>query len=69
MKDITPRLATRILVNGPLWPAAFLRIVWMECTGVPGALGDVANVWASLAGCSEVEGDCADMVVRVQVGL
>ena len=26
----TPRLATRILVNGPPWPAAFLLMVWME---------------------------------------
>ena len=48
----TPRFATRIFVNGPLWPAAFLRIVWMECTGVPGALGVTANIGASLGGCS-----------------
>jgi hypothetical protein len=26
----TPRLATRIFVRGPLCPAAFLLIVWME---------------------------------------
>jgi hypothetical protein len=35
----TPRLATRILGKGPLCPAPFLLMDWMECTGVPGALG------------------------------
>lgn len=38
------------MVNGPEWPAAFLRIVWMECTGVPGALGDPAKMEASRGG-------------------
>lgn len=46
----TPRLATRILVRGPPWPAAFLLIVWIEWTGVPGALGEPANMAASRGG-------------------
>lgn len=58
----TPRLATRIFVNGPLCPAAFLRIVWMEWTGVPGALGDPANMGASRGGCNVF----VAMVVGVQ---
>lgn len=35
---LTPRLATRILVRGPLWPADFLLIVLMVWIGVFGAL-------------------------------
>ena len=54
-RGLTPRLATRILVNGPEWPADFLRIVWMECTGVPGALGVPANMCAMRGGCSDSE--------------
>jgi len=53
----TPRFATRIFVNGPPWPAAFLRIDWIECTGVPGALGDPANIAASRGGCSDDVGE------------
>jgi hypothetical protein len=49
--ELTPRFATSIFVNGPLCPAALRRIVWMECTGVPGALGDTANIGASRGGC------------------
>ena len=57
----TPRLATKILVKGPPCPAAFLLIVWMECTGVPGTLGVPTKVWASRGGCSDV--DCESMIV------
>ena len=39
-------------MSGPAWPADFLRIVWMECTGVPGALGDLMKWPASLGGCN-----------------
>lgn len=46
----TPRFATRIFVRGPPWPAALRRMVWMECTGVPGALGVAAKMGASLGG-------------------
>lgn len=61
LKALTPRLATRIFVNGPLCPAAFLLIVWIECTGVPGTLGVPAKMDASLGGCS----DCSeDMMVE-----
>jgi hypothetical protein len=49
---LTPRLATRIFVSGPLWPAALRRIVWIECTGVPGALGDPADMFARRGGCN-----------------
>ena len=35
-------------------------MVWMECTGVPGALGEAAKMGASLAGCSDA--DCEAMV-------
>lgn len=38
-------------------------IVWIECTGVLGALGDVANMAASLGGCKVADGKGADMVV------
>lgn len=47
-------------MRGPPCPAAFLLIVWMECTGVPGALGEAAKMGASLAGCSVA--DCEAMV-------
>ena len=46
----TPRLATRTFVRGPPCPAALRRIVWMEWTGVPGALGDAANIDARRGG-------------------
>jgi hypothetical protein len=57
----TPRFATRIFVSGPPCPAAFLRMVWIEWTGVPGALGDPAKSPASRAGCSE--DDCGEVMV------
>lgn len=60
---LTPRLATRILVSGPEWPADFLRMVWMECTGVPGALGVTANMGASRGGWRVPEAGVA-IVVR-----
>lgn len=62
----TPRFATRIFVKGPPWPADFLLIVWMEWTGVPGALGEAANIAASLGGC-KVDVGVAMVVVKVEV--
>lgn len=47
----TPRFAARILVSGPPWPAALRRRVWIECTGVPGALGVLAKMEARRGGC------------------
>jgi hypothetical protein len=52
LEALTPRFATRILVRGPEWPADLRRIVWIECTGVPGALGVTAKMGASLGGWS-----------------
>ena len=37
-------------MSGPECPAALRRMVWMEWTGVPGALGVTANMAASLGG-------------------
>jgi hypothetical protein len=37
-------------------------MVCIECTGVLGALGEVANVWASLGGCKVADADGADIV-------
>lgn len=59
----TPRLATRILVKGPWCPAAFLRIVWIECTGVPGADGVPGAKWDASLGGKRLGGS-ADMVVE-----
>lgn len=39
-------------MRGPEWPAALRRMVWMECTGVPGALGEPANMAAKRGGWS-----------------
>ena len=59
----TPRFATRILVRGPECPAALRRMVWMECTGVPGALGVTANMEASLGGWRVAEDALLDAMV------
>ena len=61
----TPRLATRILVRWPEWPACFLRIVWIECTGVPGTLGVPAKMCARRGGWRAA---CGWVMVRVQSG-
>ena len=54
-------------MSAPLCPAAFRRIDWMECTGVPGALGDDANMGARRGGCSDaVDEDMLMMVVVVE---
>ena len=37
-------------MRGPECPADFLRIVWIECTGVPGALGVTAKMGAKRGG-------------------
>jgi hypothetical protein len=66
MLILTPRLATKILVRGPPCPAAFLRMVWIECTGVPGALGDRANMCARRGGCRPT---AADGVLMIGWGL
>lgn len=65
---LTPLLATRIFVKGPLCPAAFRLIVCMEWTGVPGTLGVPTNMGASLGGCKvAVEELMMDMVDVVQL--
>jgi hypothetical protein len=43
-------------------------MVWIECTGVPGALGDETNIGASLGGC-RVEDDNGADIVSVCSGL
>jgi len=37
-------------------------MVWIECTGVPGALGDETNIGASLGGCRVEDDNGADIV-------
>lgn len=63
-KERTPRFATRILVNGPPWPADLRLRDVIECTGVPGALGDRAKVDARRGGCRPAV--CSDDIVCFQ---
>lgn len=56
------------MVSAPPCPAAFRRIDWMECTGVPGALGEEANIGARRGGCSDaVDEDMLEVMVVVVV--
>ena len=51
-------------MRGPWWPAALRRMVWMECTGVPGALGVTAKMDASLGGWRVAVSAGLDAIVR-----
>ena len=54
-----------MLFRSPEWPAALRRMVWIECTGVPGALGVTANIGARRGGWRVADDAVDDAMIQV----